>query len=75
MTDLSLNSKINSWVFSMADKKYYCSKHGAVGHPDCEECKEKLRQLCSDKNVYLTGLPHTQLGKVTKTKEFIRRKK
>ena len=34
-------------------KKYYCSKHGNIGHPDCEECKENLRKLCSDNNALL----------------------
>lgn len=35
--------------------KYYCSKHGNIGNPYCQECIENLRKLCMDKNVYLTG--------------------
>lgn len=34
-------------------KKYYCSKHGNIGDPDCSECRENLRQLCQDKNALL----------------------
>jgi acetylornithine/succinyldiaminopimelate/putrescine aminotransferase len=36
-------------------KKYYCSKHGNIGDPNCPECWEKLRQLCKDKNALLIG--------------------
>ena len=32
---------------------YNCSKHGNIGNPDCEECKENLRRLCLDNNAHL----------------------
>ena len=34
-------------------KEYHCSKHGNIGDPDCEECRENLRKLCKDKNAHL----------------------
>jgi len=42
----------------MTNKKYYCSKHGNIGDPNCEECKENLRKLCSDNNALLIGDIH-----------------
>lgn len=37
----------------MKDKKYYCSKHGNIGDPNCKECRENLRKLCLDNNAHL----------------------
>jgi hypothetical protein len=34
-------------------KKYYCSKHGNIGDPNCPECRDNLRKLCIDKNALL----------------------
>ena len=34
---------------------YNCSKHGNIGDPDCEECRENLRKLCTDKNTLLVN--------------------
>ena len=34
-------------------KRYYCSKHGNIGDPNCPECRENLRKLCLDKNAHL----------------------
>ena len=39
----------------MTTKDYNCSKHGNIGHPECEECRENLRRLAQDKNVNLIG--------------------
>lgn len=39
----------------MSDKKYYCSKHGNIGDPDCPECWENLRRLAIDNNALLIG--------------------
>lgn len=35
--------------------KYYCSKHGNIGNPDCKECWKNLSKLCEDKNILLIG--------------------
>lgn len=35
---------------------YNCSKHGNIGHPDCKECIENTKRLCSDNGAYIIGL-------------------
>lgn len=34
---------------------YKCSKHGNIGDPDCEECRENLRRLATDNNALLVN--------------------
>ena len=36
-------------------KKYYCSVHGQVGDPTCQECWDNLSQLVSDKGGIIVG--------------------
>lgn len=31
----------------------YCSKHGNIGDPQCQECWDILEKMCKDKNVHL----------------------
>ena len=35
--------------------KYYCSKHGNIGDPNCKECWDNLKRLCDDNNALLIG--------------------
>ena len=35
--------------------KYACTYHGGDGNPDCSICWEKLGELLSDMNVYVSG--------------------
>lgn len=36
-------------------KKYYCSKHGGEGDPNCPECIKNLKRLAIDNNALLVG--------------------
>lgn len=36
-------------------KKYYCSKHGNEGTPDCKECVVNLKRLAKDNNAIIVG--------------------
>ncbi len=36
-------------------KKYYCSKHGGNGNPDCLECIDNLKKLAEDYNAIIIG--------------------
>lgn len=36
-------------------EKYFCSKHGNEGDPNCEECRENLKQLAKDNNAIIVG--------------------
>ncbi len=37
------------------DEKYYCSKHGNEGNPNCKECIENLKRLAKDNNAIVIG--------------------
>ena len=37
------------------NKKYYCSKHGNEGNPNCKECIENLKRLAKDNNAIVIG--------------------
>ena len=37
----------------MRNKKYNCSKHGNIGDPNCQECRDNLKRLCDDNNAVL----------------------
>ena len=36
-------------------KKYYCSKHGNEGSPNCLECINNLKRLAEDNNAIIIG--------------------
>ena len=37
------------------NKKYYCSKHGNEGNPNCKECIKNLKRLAKDNNAIVIG--------------------
>ena len=37
-----------------ASDAFKCSKHGAMGNPECAECWEKLRALAGANNAYVS---------------------
>lgn len=35
------------------EKNYNCARHGNIGDPDCQACRDNLRKLALDKGAVL----------------------